>query len=296
MPLAVTSSVLSFSQLRWWQALNPAIYLISFLPLFSFLRFFSPADEIIIPLVFCDIGVIFLQHGINVLNDLTDWKRGADLEKYDSWVVYHKGQLEKVKVHGIMSLAVGTMIGLFVLWEIQKLELLLFALPLVLLGVLYNHEKNPLSYTRHSEWVTGLCYGPGVCGSLWYVSGVPFSPSIMIFLIAFTSLSVCVLLAHQPPQVLTDTLVGKRSYAVRNGVAKTKVVSKSLSYLALLCFLGMIFYSNNTTLNKMISSLSFVPFISLLKAKNFGPVAVLKFFFLGLGVGFLLVQLLKGLV
>jgi hypothetical protein len=58
----------------------------------------------------------------------------------------------------------------------------------------------------------------------------------------------------------------------------------------------MIFYSNNTTLNKMISSLSFVPFISLLKAKNFGPGAVLKFFFLGLGVGFLLVQLLKGLV
>ncbi|MCB0404921.1 MAG: UbiA family prenyltransferase [Bdellovibrionales bacterium] len=214
----------------WWQVLNPAIYLISFLPgLAVFL--FTGAD--LWPLVGATFGVVLIQHGINLLNDAMDWVRGADVEKYNSWVRFH-GQLPKRAIwHGRVTLLLGIALGSWVLYRQNSLYVLGLGLPLLALGYGYNAGSRPFAYSAFSEWVTGACYGPGVFGCLWLLSGdrnlgIGISGSV-----AFAALAVAVLLSHQPSQVLTDVMVGKKSFAVRFGVAKTIQVTAGLFLLSL---------------------------------------------------------------
>ena len=212
-------------------ALNPAIYLVSIVPgAFAYL-----AGAPLGPIAAATLGVVLLQHGINVLNDVTDWKRGADVEKSASWV--RVLGLAGSSRHGWGSLALGTAVGLATLFIIGKIWIALVALPLVALGCLYNEGKRPLAYGHHGEWVTALCYGPGVFGCLWLVGTSRVDLTAVLGSLAFAALAAAVLLSHQPPQVLTDALAGKRSFAVRHGVKATLFWSRALYTLGLLALL-----------------------------------------------------------
>jgi 1,4-dihydroxy-2-naphthoate octaprenyltransferase len=149
--------------IKWWQAFNPAIYLVSILPgITVWLLAASPINHS--TLWASTFSVVLLQHGINLLNDAKDWQLGADTEKYDSWVRVHHGSISTTFYHGLFSLITGGILGLLILLINQQLWILKFALPLVALGILYNAGRHPLSYTAAGEWATALCYGPGVFG------------------------------------------------------------------------------------------------------------------------------------
>lgn len=218
---------------RWWQALNPAIYLVSVLPgVGVWLLAGNPvAHTALWP---ATLAVVLLQHAINLLNDAKDWQLGADTHKYDSWVRVHAGSVRVAFYHGIASLIAGGCLGLLVLLLHQKLWILSFTLPLVLLGVLYNAGRRPLSYTAAGEWVTAVCYGPGVFGGLWFAAAQPFGWRAVAGMAAFAALSTALLFSHQPPQIETDRRAGKRSFAVRYGAVITYRVAGALLYVSLL--------------------------------------------------------------
>jgi 1,4-dihydroxy-2-naphthoate octaprenyltransferase len=214
---------------RWRDALNPAIYLISLLPGLVVLMH---ADARSMGWVLAaTVAVIFLQHAINVLNDVADWKLGADVEKWDSWVRVHDGT-RMAGWHGCLSFLAGSLLGLMVLLATHKLWILGAAAPLVILGYLYNAGPRPLSYTQLGEWVTGLCYG-GVFACLWLLTGKPFDAAAFAGALAFASFAVALLLSHQPPQIATDFAAGKHSFAVRYGADKTIRVARGLFTIAL---------------------------------------------------------------
>jgi 1,4-dihydroxy-2-naphthoate octaprenyltransferase len=112
--------------------------------------------------------------------------------------------------------------------QTQRLWILAIALPMVGLGYLYNSGKRPLSYTRMGEWVTGLCYGPGVVGCLWLLTDSPIDLRSILAMAAFAALSVALLFSHQPPQIESDKQAGKHSFAVRFGADKTWFASRLL--------------------------------------------------------------------
>jgi 1,4-dihydroxy-2-naphthoate octaprenyltransferase len=130
--------------------------------------------------------------------------------------------------HGLLSLLAGGLVGLAVLWQQQQWWILLIAVPMVGLGYLYNAGERPLSYTHLGEWVTGICYGPGVFGCLWLVGGLAPGVAMLAGMIAFAALAVALLLSHQPPQIETDRRAGKRSFAVRFGERRTLFVARLL--------------------------------------------------------------------
>jgi 1,4-dihydroxy-2-naphthoate octaprenyltransferase len=103
---------------------------------------------------------------------------------------------------------------------------------LIGLGYLYNAGESPLSYSWMGEWVTAICYGPGVFGCLWFVAGLNFNLTSTIGMLAFAALATSLLLSHQPPQIETDRRVGKKSFAVRYGKQKTYQVSVFLFIVA----------------------------------------------------------------
>jgi 1,4-dihydroxy-2-naphthoate octaprenyltransferase len=219
------------------QALNPPIYLISLLPGIGAwvlaaqagstgMHFLAPAT----------LAVVLLQHAINLLNDAADWKLGADSEKYDSWVRFHHDSTGTATAHGWISFALGAVLGLAILVLAGKLWILAIATPMLILGYLYNSGPRPLSYTHLGEWVTGLCYGPGVFGCLWLLGEQPLNSAAVAGMVAFAALAMSLLLSHQPPQIETDRRAGKRSFAVRYGAQRTRQVSRLLFTLFLLSY------------------------------------------------------------
>jgi len=216
------------ADLRWWQALNPAIYLVSILPGVSVWQLNHPTGETAYTLMAATLAVVLLQHAINLLNDVSDWRLGADKEKPDSWVRFHDEDTIIVARHGWLSFFAGGVLGLGTLILTDKLWIMLIALPMVGLGYRYNSGKRPLSYTRLGEWVTGLCYGPGVVGCLWLLIGQPIDSIALLAMIAFAALAVALLLSHQPPQIESDRAAGKHSFAVRYGEHRTFLVARAL--------------------------------------------------------------------
>jgi len=215
----------------WPQALNPPIYLISVLPGLGVLLNAGFSAAVLVAVVPAILAVVLLQHGINLLNDVSDWRLGADVEKHDSWVRFHRQRLWIAEVHGGLGLLAGALLGVLVLLVEGRLSILWLAAPLVLLGYLYNAGRRPLSYTRLGEWVTGLCYGPGVYGCLWLLSGHAVDGAAVAAMLAFGALAVALLLSHQPPQIATDRAAGKNSFAVRYGVVWTQRVALLLYLL-----------------------------------------------------------------
>ena len=216
------------------QVINPPIYLISILPGIC-VWLFNPHLMSVQLLILATFAVVLLQHGINLHNDVTDWHRGTDPDKFLSWARYYDGNTYPLMQQTWISLIAGALLGLYALYSAQRLEILLLATPLVIAGYLYNAESRPLSYTRFGEWVTAICYGPGVFGCLWWLSADQVSMQMVaggIFgSLAFAGLAAAILLSHQPPQIETDAAVNKVSYAVRHGKNKTYRMSRRMFLL-----------------------------------------------------------------
>jgi 1,4-dihydroxy-2-naphthoate polyprenyltransferase len=217
-----------------WQALNPAIYLISILPGLAVILLAGQQSGWYYGLSLATFAVVLLQHAINVFNDLSDWRLGADVNKMDSWVRFHQQDMRAVALHGTISFLAGMLLGLYVLHISSQYWLLAIAAPLVVLGYLYNSGSKPLSYSSAGEWVTGVCYGPGVFGCLWLVSGHSVDTIYVLGSVAFAALSLSLLLSHQPPQIETDRQAGKHSFAARNGARKTYTVARLMLVISCL--------------------------------------------------------------
>ncbi len=222
------------TSIKWWQVFNPAIYLISILPAIAVIILAGEDPVWKQGLIISTLAVVLLQHAINLFNDVSDWKLGADTEKMDSWVRVHNGNTRPVTIHALISFFSGGLLGLSILIIGDKLWIVFIAMPLIGLGYLYNAGKSPLSYTWMGEWVTGVCYGPGVFGCLWFVAGLDFNLTAISGMLAFATLAVSLLLSHQPLQVETDRLAGKKSFCVRYGKQKTCQTSVWLFTTALL--------------------------------------------------------------
>ena len=224
----MTSVSQSVSDTSWLEALNPPIYLVSVLPGVGVLLLAGEAPVHAGALWLAVFGVVLLQHAINLFNDAADWRLGADVDKQDSWVRVHGGRTWPVNVHAVVSVLAGGALGLVALASTDQWWLLAAAAPLLLLGYLYNAGPRPLSYTHFGEWVTGLCYGPGVFGGLWLVAGMPADWRLFAGAIAFAALAMALLLSHQPPQIETDRAAGKHSFAVRYGAETTRRSARQL--------------------------------------------------------------------
>lgn len=220
-------------QAGWWGALNPPIYLVSVLPGLGVLLIAGDSTLWLAGLVLGTFAVVMLQHAINLLNDVSDWQLGADVEKFDSWIRVHGEDTRLASLHGLISALAGMLLGAGLLLWSDRLWILAIASPMLLLGYLYNAGPRPLSYTFLGEWVTGLCYGPGVFGCLWLLAGLTIQPAMALGTVAFAALAMALLLSHQPPQIETDRAAGKQSFAVRYGALRTYQTARWLTVLFL---------------------------------------------------------------
>ena len=227
------SSIPKTSELGFWEVLNPPIYLVSLLPGLVVIQWnhYRFGWGLLLGV----IGVILLQHGINVFNDLVDGQRGADSEKRESWLLYQQ-KPERVRLHGGVTLVMGFVAGVVGLWITETLWIFPLVGLMTLLGVSYNLGPKPISYGKLGEWVTGICYGPGVFIGYWVLSGRDILDwRVLAGSIGCGAIAVSCLLSHQPKQILTDAAVGKNSFAVRHGAQSTLRWARGTLILFFLC-------------------------------------------------------------
>lgn len=260
--------------IKWWQALNPAIYLISVLPSFAILSLSEDSTIWLDGLIIATISVVLLQHAINLFNDVSDWKLGADIKKMDSWVRVHNQNTTPVMVHGIISFLAAGLLGLTLLILSDRLWILFIAVPLIVLGYLYNAGKRPLSYTWMGEWVTGICYG-GVFACLWLVIGLKADVTIIFGSITFGLLAMSLLLSHQPPQIKEDREAGKHSFAVRYGGKATYKTSLILFIFSLLFLVAGVMINHHGSIVIYALSLALLVTFMLIFSKGVNPKSIL---------------------
>lgn len=258
----------------WRQALNPPIYLVSILPGLGVPLLAQAPVAHAGGLLLATIAVVLLQHAINLFNDAADWRLGADVEKHDSWVRVHGERPHSTMLHGGLSLLAGGALGLGVLWQQGQLWLLLIALPMVALGYSYNAGSKPLSYTHLGEWVTGICYGPGVFGCLWLVAGLEADAVMVAGMLAFGALAVSLLLSHQPPQIETDRRAGKLSFAVRFGAVRTIAVARLL-FAVFLSAVGGVILTTGPGGHSLVLGLLALGLLFSLSASSVSPKRIL---------------------
>ena len=229
------------------QVINPPIYLVSILPGIAVLLF-NPDSNATTSVIWATFAVVLIQHAINLFNDVTDWQRGADPDKFLSWVRFTDGKTRGLEIQAFISLICGGLLGILILYLENKSHVLLLATPLVLAGYLYNKGRVPLSYTHLGEWVTGICYG-GVFACLWWLStdrdGTSELITGLIGSISYAALAGSILLSHQPLQIQTDSAAGKISFAVRHGKQKTWLISRLL--YGLFCLTTIMLFSQVST-------------------------------------------------
>ena len=134
--------------IKWWQAFNPAIYLISILPAIAVIVLAGEAPVWKQGLLFSTLAVVLLQHAINLFNDVSDWNLGADTEKMDSWVRVHNGNTRPVTIHAIISFVSGGIIGLSVLIVGDKLWIIIIALPLITIKLVKSKFQHVMTMTK----------------------------------------------------------------------------------------------------------------------------------------------------
>ncbi len=213
---------------RLLAAEDPSIYLVSLLPGITVTTFCWPNCKNIGQVLVASIAVVCMQHGINVLNDVTDGRRGTDANKVRTWMTFHSGNWERATVHGLVSWGVGSAVGSAVLIVGGHYHILFIAVPIAVVGFLYNAEPLPLSYSRFSELVTGVVYGVGVFGCLWLVEGSANIVQTICGVIAYGSYSVAILIAHQIPQMDSDRLSDRNTLAMYWGETRSARLSKTL--------------------------------------------------------------------
>lgn len=190
------------------------------------------------------IGGLCLQAAVNVLNDYFDHKSTCD----DINVEYispltggsrmiQMGLLKPstVLMEGLIFLAIGSLIGLYLVWS-RGLPVLWLGMIGIFFVYFYTAPPLKLSYRGGGELAVGLSFGILMCLGAYYVQTQVLAWFPVIAAIPVTLLIAAVLYINEFPDYAADKAVGRKHLVVRMGKAravKGYIVLMSLAYFSI---------------------------------------------------------------
>jgi 1,4-dihydroxy-2-naphthoate octaprenyltransferase len=171
------------------------------------------------------IGVVSLHLGSNLANDYFDHKSGNDeanvkLSPFSggSRVIQEKLLSAKQVISAALAfLAIGTMLGLYLIISLWSWELLLLAAAGVLGGFFYTAPPLKFGYRSVGEIVIALCFGVLPVLGAYYVQAQAFSLTAVLASIPIAILIALALLINGFQDRDADKKAGKRTLVVRLG-------------------------------------------------------------------------------
>jgi 1,4-dihydroxy-2-naphthoate octaprenyltransferase len=177
------------------------------------------------------VGALLIQIGTNLANDYYDFMRGGDTDERIGPVRVTQAGLippQAVKLGMIAVLGFAMLVGVY-LAVVGGWPIVVIGLASVACAVLYTGGPFPLSYHGLGDVFVFVFFGLVAVGGTYYVQALSWPPDALLAGAALGSLSTALLVVNNLRDIHTDAKAGKRTLAVRIGVAGTRV-----EYVALL--------------------------------------------------------------
>jgi len=170
------------------------------------------------------LGAILIQIGTNFANDYYDFVRGGDTEeRIGPTRVTQAGILapDVVKRAMVLVLAAAMLVGVYLVW-VAGWPIVWIGLASVACAVLYTGGPFPLAYHGLGDVFVFVFFGIIAVGGTYYVQALTWPPDVVLAGIGLGALSTAILVVNNLRDIQTDSKAGKRTLAVRLGVAGTR--------------------------------------------------------------------------
>ena len=164
-------------------------------------------------------GAIGIQIGTNLVNDYSDFAKGADSdERKGPLRVTQSGLLapRAVLLGAIVAFGTAVLCGLYLI-DRGGLPVLAIGAASIASGYLYTAGPRPLGYLGLGDLFVLVFFGPVAVAGTYYVQALTITPAVVILGLAPGLLSVALLSVNNLRDIEEDAAVGKRTLAVRFG-------------------------------------------------------------------------------
>jgi len=172
------------------------------------------------------LGALFIQVGTNLSNDYSDARRGADSEdRLGPLRVTAGGLLPPASVlrATYLAFALAVACGVYLIIHAGWVLLAVGAAS-ILAGVLYTGGPRPYGYEGLGELFVFLFFGLVAVVGSWYVQVQRLPAGPFLLAVPVGLLATAILVVNNLRDIESDARVGKRTLAVRMGVARTRLL------------------------------------------------------------------------
>jgi len=221
----------------WWLAARPRTLVAAVVPvLVGTALAFTEGRENLWAALAALMGAFFIQIGTNLVNDVVDFKKGADTaERLGPMRVTQAGLLSpgKVAAGAVVAFGLAVACGLY-LTSLVGWPLLLVGVVSILCGIAYTAGPYPLAYRGLGDLFVFVFFGVvATLGTYWVetlaLAWTPVAASVPVGLLAMGLLVV-----NNLRDIEGDARVNKRTLAVRLGRRGTIAQYRALLAIAYL--------------------------------------------------------------
>ena len=223
----------------WWQAARPQTLIASLIPILPVSMLCVKYDMFSFPIFLCTLlSAMFIQIMTNFINDLYDFKKGADrTDRVGPDRVILQGYLSEREVAlGIyMLLLLSVLLGSYLV-SIGGYVILIIGLSSFLFAYLYTATKISIAYNGLGEVFIFIYFGILASWGTYYLQTLNYNYNIILFGVIAGSLNSSMLIINNLRDYNEDLLSNKKTLIVLFGKKFGKlelVLINILSYLSL---------------------------------------------------------------
>jgi 1,4-dihydroxy-2-naphthoate octaprenyltransferase len=170
------------------------------------------------------LGALLLQAGTNLDNDVSDFERGTDRAgRLGLPRATALGLLAPHQVRGASRacFVVATLVGLVLAWH-GGWPILVAGVAAAAAAMAYSGGPRPISYTPFGEFVVWLFFGLVAVTGSYYLQTLAVTPGAIVAATIVGLPAAAVLVVNNYRDLEPDRAVGKRTFAVCFGRARTR--------------------------------------------------------------------------
>ena len=214
----------------WWMTLRPATLWAGVAPVFVGGILADLAHSFnLLPFLCALFGSICIQIGCNLVNDYSDFEKGADTQdRVGPQRAANEGWLSvtDLKKGAYFSLGLAVLSGLYLIY-MGGLPILILGILSIICAIAYTAGPYPLGYHGLGDLFVLIFFGFGAVGGSFFVqTPLPFNQiptSVWICGWAVGALATAILVVNNLRDRHTDSIVGKRTLAVRWGSTGVRI-------------------------------------------------------------------------
>lgn len=177
-----------------------------------------------LPAAAAALGALAIQVGANFANDVSDFRRGADVARIGPVRVTQAGMLTPREVEAGMwaAFALASLAGLY-LWAVAGWEVIAIGLGSIAAAIAYTGGPWPYGYRALGEICTFAFFGVVAVGGTYFVQAERWTWEVLAASLPVGCTVTAILVVNNVRDIDTDRAAGKRTLAVLLGRERARL-------------------------------------------------------------------------